>query len=62
MAQATAEHIVGGPDLVHRGLAALAERTGADELMVSTRAHSFATRSRSLTLVANRWGMVPAAA
>jgi luciferase family oxidoreductase group 1 len=62
VAQATAEHIVGGPETVHRGLAALAERTGADELMVSTRAHSFDTRSRSLTLVAQRWGMIPAAA
>jgi hypothetical protein len=40
----------------------LAERTGADELMISTRAHSFATRSRSLSLLAERWGMVPAAA
>ena len=62
VAQATAEHIVGDPDTVHRGLVALAERTGADELMVSTRAHSYATRSKSLSLVADRWGMVPAAA
>ncbi len=62
VAQTTAEHIVGGPDTVYRGLMALAERTGADELMVSTRAHSFDTRSRSLSLVAGRWGMVPAAA
>ena len=62
VAQTTAEHIVGSPDTVYRGLVALAERTGADELMLSTRAHSFATRSRSLSLVAGRWGMVPAAA
>ena len=62
VAQTTAEHIVGDPDTVHRGLVALAERTGADELMVSTRAHSYATRSKSLSLVADRWGMVPAAA
>jgi luciferase family oxidoreductase group 1 len=62
VAQATAEHIVGGPDTVYRGLVALAERTGADELMLSTRAHSYATRSRSLSLLAGRWGMVPAAA
>ena len=58
MAQATAEHIVGDPDTVHRGLVALVERTGADELMLSTRAHSFETRARSLSLVAERWGLV----
>jgi len=60
--EATAEHIVGGPDAVHARLTALAERTGADELMLSTRAHSSATRARSLTLVAQRWGTVPTAA
>jgi alkanesulfonate monooxygenase SsuD/methylene tetrahydromethanopterin reductase-like flavin-dependent oxidoreductase (luciferase family) len=54
--------VIGDPETVERGLAALAARTGADELMVSTRAHSFASRARSLTLLAERWGMVPAAA
>jgi len=53
---ATADHAVGGPETVHRRLVALVERTGADELMVSTRAHSLETRARSLTLVAERWG------
>ena len=53
---ATADHAVGDPDTVHRRLAALVERTGADELMLSTRAHSLETRARSLTLVAERWG------
>ena len=62
VAQATADHVVGDPGTVQRGLEALAVRTGADELMVSTRAHSFATRARSLTLLAERWGTVPAAA
>jgi hypothetical protein len=38
------------------------DRTGADELMVSTRAHSFESRARSLTLVAERWGTAAAAA
>ena len=52
---ATADHAVGGPDTVHKSLAALVERTGADELMLSTRAHSLETRTRSLTLVAERW-------
>ncbi len=59
---ATADHAVGDPDAVHRRLAALVERTGADELMVSTRAHSFEVRARSLALVAERWGTTAAAA
>ena len=58
----TADHVIGDPAAVHRGLAALVERTGADELMLSTRAHDLATRVRSLTLVADRWGLQAAAA
>jgi len=54
---ATIDHAVGDPDTVHRRLEALVERTGADELMLSTRAHSLETRARSLTLVAERWGL-----
>jgi len=54
---ATADHAVGDPDTVHGRLEALVERTGADELMLSTRAHSLETRARSLTLVAERWGL-----
>jgi luciferase family oxidoreductase group 1 len=53
----TADHAVGDPETVHATLAALVERTGADELMLSTRAHSLETRARSLTLVAERWGL-----
>ena len=59
---ATADHAIGDPDTVHRRLTALVERTGADELMVSTRAHSFEARARSLALVAERWGTAAAAA
>jgi luciferase family oxidoreductase group 1 len=51
----TATHLIGDPDQVHRGLVALEERTGADEIMLSTRAHSFEARARSLALVAERW-------
>jgi luciferase family oxidoreductase group 1 len=58
----TADHVVGDPETVHRGLAALVERTGADELMLSTRAHDLATRSNSLALVAERWGLLADAA
>lgn len=57
---ATSTHLIGGPDAVHQGLVALQERTGADELMLSTRAHSFEARARSLTLVAEGWAMAGA--
>jgi len=59
---ATASHIVGDPDTVQAGLDALVARTGADEVMLSTRAHSFDVRARSLTLVADRFAMAAAPA
>ena len=48
------------PRRVVAGLGELASRTGADELMVSTRAHSYEPRIRSLRLVAGAWGLEPA--
>jgi len=57
-----ADHVVGDPDTVQRGLEALVGRTGADEVMLSTRAHDLATRQRSLALVAERWGLPAVAA
>ena len=54
--ETTASHLVGDPDTVHRGLLALQQRTGADEIMLSTRAHSYESRVQSLTLVAQQWG------
>ena len=59
---ATADHAIGDPDTVQRRLEEVVARTGADELMVSTRAHSYDVRARSLALVAERWGMPAAAA
>ena len=59
---ATASHIVGDPVTVQAGLDALVARTGADEVMLSTRAHSFDVRARSLTLVADRFAMAAAPA
>jgi luciferase family oxidoreductase group 1 len=50
-------HVIGTPDAVHDGLVQLQARTGADELMISTRMHSYEARARSLTLVAERWGL-----
>jgi luciferase family oxidoreductase group 1 len=45
-------HIIGSPDTVQKGLAALVERVHADELMVSTRTHSYEARARSYELLA----------
>jgi luciferase family oxidoreductase group 1 len=55
--QATASHLVGDPETVHRGLVELQQRTDADEIMISTRAHSLEARAQSLTLVAEHWPM-----
>jgi luciferase family oxidoreductase group 1 len=55
--EAMASHLIGGPELVHEGLDQLLRRTGADEIMLSTRAHSYEARVRSLTLVAEGWDM-----
>jgi len=48
----TADHVVGDPDAVRRGLDQLLARTGADELMVTTNVHDHAERLRSFELVA----------
>jgi len=50
--QITASWIVGGPETVAAGVEELVRRTGADELMVTTRAHDPADRARSLEIVA----------
>jgi luciferase family oxidoreductase group 1 len=54
---AMATHLIGDPETVIEGLRTLGGRTGADEIMLSTRAHSYETRSRSLSLVARGWGL-----
>jgi luciferase family oxidoreductase group 1 len=53
-------HLVGDPQTVTEGLRRLEARTGADEIMLSTRAHSYEERLRSLRLVAESWGTAPA--
>jgi luciferase family oxidoreductase group 1 len=55
-------HLIGDPAHVHQGLVDLQARTGADELMLSTRGHSFESRAQSLSLVAERWPMAGDAA
>jgi luciferase family oxidoreductase group 1 len=54
---AMATHVTGDPETVRQGLFQLQRRTGADEIMLSTRAHSFEARARSLELVAEAWEM-----
>ncbi len=55
-------HLIGEPGVVHDGLVELQARTGADEIMLSTRAHSVEARIQSLTLVADGWPMGDVAA
>jgi luciferase family oxidoreductase group 1 len=52
---AMSTHLIGDPAMVTEGLRQLQDRTGADEIMLSTRSHSFATRLRSLSLIAGSW-------
>jgi luciferase family oxidoreductase group 1 len=54
---AMATHVIGDPGLVRAGLAELEARTEADEIIISTRAHSYEARSRSLELVAEAWAL-----
>ena len=58
---AMSTHLIGAPATVTAGLQELQMRTGADEIMLSTRAHSYETRLRSLTLVAEGWQAAAAA-
>jgi luciferase family oxidoreductase group 1 len=52
-------HLIGTPETVLEGMIRLQERTQADELMISTRIHSYEARVRSLQLVAKAWGLEP---
>ena len=48
----TSSHVVGSPETVRDGLRELQERTGANELMLTTNVHDHAARLRSYELVA----------
>ncbi len=52
-AQMLACSIIGGPDTVRRGIAALVERTRADELMIVSDVFDFQKRLRSLEIIAD---------
>ena len=58
-AEATQSHLIGNPEEVLEGLRQLVRRTDVNEIMVSTRVHSYDARVASLALVANAWGMEP---
>lgn len=53
-------HIIGDPATVKARILDLVERTGADEVMISTQVHSHAERRRSYELVALAFGLTPA--
>ena len=53
---------IGGPQTVRERLDALAERTAADELMITTMVHDHADRIRSYEIVAELYGLQAAAA
>ena len=59
IAHACATHIVGRPERVAEELAALVERTGADELMLGARLHGIEDRARSVALAAEAVGLTP---
>jgi len=56
--EAITSHVIGDPKTVREGLVALEQRTNADELMISTRTHSYEARVRSCALIAESWGLV----
>lgn len=57
--EVTATYVVGDPPAVRAGLEDLVARTGADELMATTRVHGYADRLRSFALLAEAWGLEP---
>ncbi len=56
--EAMSTHLIGDPDQVAEGLRELQVRTGSDEIMLSTRSHSYEARVRSHSLIAHKWGLV----
>jgi luciferase family oxidoreductase group 1 len=53
--QALSSHVIGGSDTVHKGLTALVDRVEPDEVMLSTRTHSYDARVRSYELTMQSW-------
>jgi luciferase family oxidoreductase group 1 len=55
----TGSQIIGSPERVRKQLLELADRTGADELMITTMVHSHAERLHSYELVADVMELAP---
>jgi luciferase family oxidoreductase group 1 len=55
----TGSHVVGSPERVRKELLELADRTGADELMITSMLHDHAARLRSYELVADVMDLPP---
>jgi luciferase family oxidoreductase group 1 len=62
LSQRMGSQIVGGPETVRDDLIALADRTNADELIITTAVHAHADRVRSYELIAAAVGLRPTAA
>jgi luciferase family oxidoreductase group 1 len=56
--QTLSTHLIGNAETVRKNLETLVERVEADEVMISTRTHSYEARVRSYELVASAWGVV----
>ncbi|MBW4076976.1 MAG: LLM class flavin-dependent oxidoreductase [Acidobacteria bacterium] len=50
-------HVIGDAASVRDGLNDLVARTSADELMISTRTHTYEARVQSFSLLASTWGL-----
>jgi luciferase family oxidoreductase group 1 len=59
VSQVSGSAVIGGPEKVRAGLEELAERSGADELMLTTMVHDPADRLRSYELVAEAMDLAP---
>lgn len=59
VAETLSTHVIGSPAHVVDGLRRLAQRTQADEVMVSTRLYDVDARRESLELLAREWGLSP---
>jgi alkanesulfonate monooxygenase SsuD/methylene tetrahydromethanopterin reductase-like flavin-dependent oxidoreductase (luciferase family) len=53
--ESMSSHLIGSPDNVYQGLMRLIDRVRANEVMISTRTHSYEARAHSYELVAHRW-------
>lgn len=56
-----AQQIIGSPETARKGIEELVDRTGVDELMITTQTHATEDRIRSYELVADAVGLAPLA-